>query len=63
MSSEGSARSDEISDSSAGSGESSREDRIRTLAYMLYLKRGEAHGYDVEDWLQAEIQIDRELVS
>ena len=30
------------------------EQAIRHRAYELYLQRGRAHGYDVDDWLQAE---------
>ena len=29
-------------------------DRIETLAYELYLQRGRQHGYDQQDWLEAE---------
>jgi len=32
-------------------------ERTAQRAYELYLQRGEAHGYDVEDWLEAERQI------
>ena len=28
--------------------------RIARLAYFLYEQRGGEHGYDVEDWIQAE---------
>jgi DUF2934 family protein len=28
--------------------------RISELAYQLYLKRGESHGNDLGDWLEAE---------
>jgi uncharacterized protein (DUF2132 family) len=33
------------------------EQAIRHRAYELYLQRGMAHGYDVDDWLQAEAEI------
>jgi len=29
-------------------------DRIAQKAFELFQKRGEAHGHDVEDWLEAE---------
>jgi hypothetical protein len=29
-------------------------DRIATLAYELYLRRGRQDGYDQHDWLEAE---------
>jgi hypothetical protein len=29
-------------------------DRIETLAYQLYLRRGRLDGYDKQDWLEAE---------
>jgi len=28
--------------------------KVKEMAYQLYLARGCAHGYDVEDWLAAE---------
>ena len=34
------------------------EEEIRIRAYAIYLQRGGAHGYDFDDWLEAE----RELV-
>lgn len=30
---------------------------IRMRAYELYLQRGKEDGYDVEDWLRAEIEM------
>jgi hypothetical protein len=35
--------------------------RIADKAYDLYEKRGGAHGFDVEDWLEAERLVLREL--
>lgn len=29
-------------------------DEITRVAYELYEKRGRAHGYELEDWLEAE---------
>lgn len=31
--------------------------RVASRAYDLYLARGCEHGYDVEDWLQAEREL------
>ena len=33
---------------------SSREQEIRNRAYEIYLQRGGRHGFELEDWLQAE---------
>lgn len=32
-------------------------EQIRRRAYELYLKRGQAHGNDWADWLQAEREV------
>ena len=29
-------------------------DEIARVAYELYEKRGKTHGYEIEDWLEAE---------
>jgi len=34
--------------------QSAREQEIRIRAYEIYLQRGAQHGYELEDWLQAE---------
>ncbi|MBJ2154260.1 DUF2934 domain-containing protein [Variovorax sp. IB41] len=36
----------------------SREARIRDAAYDAYVRRDGAHGDDVQDWLDAEAQLD-----
>jgi hypothetical protein len=33
------------------------EKEIAKLAYELYEERGRVHGYDVEDWLEAEWEL------
>jgi hypothetical protein len=33
------------------------EERIRFRAYLLYEQRGKRHGYDLDDWLQAESEL------
>ena len=34
-----------------------REQAIRHMAYALYEARGCVAGYELEDWLQAEVQV------
>jgi hypothetical protein len=43
-------------DESLGFNEPSREE-IARRAYEIYLTRGEVHGYDRDDWLQAEREL------
>jgi hypothetical protein len=31
-----------------------QKERIKRTAYAIYEKRGYAHGYDLQDWLEAE---------
>ena len=33
------------------------EEQIRYRAYEIYLERGEQHGCDLDDWLQAEREL------
>jgi hypothetical protein len=33
------------------------EERIKQRAYELYEQRGRIHGFDVDDWLQAENEV------
>ncbi len=33
------------------------EDRVRKRAYQLYEKRGYAHGYALDDWLEAKAEV------
>jgi hypothetical protein len=42
--------------------ELSRTERIARRAYDLYLERGGLDGYDMNDWLQAEREIEDESV-
>ncbi|WP_295987389.1 DUF2934 domain-containing protein [uncultured Variovorax sp.] len=35
-----------------------REDRVRLAAYEAYVRRGEGPGDPVQDWLEAEAQVD-----
>lgn len=36
-------------------------ERINRRAFELYQLRGEAHGHDTEDWLEAERQVRLEM--
>lgn len=38
-------------------------DRIAKRAYELYAERGYQHGYDLDDWLKAEREIQEQLRS
>ena len=42
-----------LDDQTVGLNEPAREE-IEQRAYELYLARGEVHGYDQDDWSQAE---------
>ena len=35
-----------------------RDQKIRSRAYERYLERGQEAGHDLDDWLQAEREID-----
>jgi hypothetical protein len=38
---------------------SARDEEIRRRAYEIYLERGEQPGRDLDDWLQAEGEVER----
>ncbi len=38
---------------------SARDDEIRRRAYEIYLERGEQPGRELDDWLQAEGELER----
>ena len=38
-------------------GSSELQDRIRARAFQLYEQRGSHEGRDVDDWLQAEVEL------
>jgi len=40
-------------------GNSARTEEIRRRAYEIYLERGKQSGRDVDDWLQAERELER----
>jgi hypothetical protein len=37
--------------------DSAHHQKIRIRAYEIYLERGEQHGCDLDDWLQAEREL------
>ena len=39
--------------------DSDRDGKIRDRAYELYLERGQEAGHELDDWLQAEGEIDQ----
>ena len=45
-----------LDDQTVGFIEPAKEE-IERRAYELYLARGEVHGYDQDDWLQAEREL------
>ncbi len=47
--------------SSARADGADRESRIRAAAFALYEQHGSQPGHDLDDWLQAEAQVDAEL--
>jgi hypothetical protein len=57
-----------ISSQEAGTGEVSianaaRAEEIRRRAYEIYLERGEQPGHDLDDWLQAECELEGGVLS
>jgi len=44
-------------------GNSARDEEIRRRAYEIYLERGEQPGRDLDDWLQAERELEGGMLS
>ena len=44
-------------------GNSALDAEIRRRAYQLYVERGEEHGRDVDDWLQAKREFESGALS
>ena len=44
-------------------GNLARDEEIRRRAYEIYLERGEQTGHELDDWLQAERELAREVLS
>jgi Protein of unknown function (DUF2934) len=45
------------------SDEEKRAVLIRLAAYSFYERRGYIEGHELEDWLQAEMEVDRQLAA
>ena len=43
-------------------GNSAREEEIRRRAFEIYLERGEQPDTELDDWLQAERELEREVL-
>ena len=43
--------------------DSTREQEIRARAYEIYVERGGQPGHDVDDWIQAEREIESKVRS
>jgi hypothetical protein len=43
-------------------GNSARTEEIKRRAYEIYLERGKQSGHDVDDWLQAEQELERDVL-
>jgi hypothetical protein len=43
-------------------GKSALTEEIRRRAYEIYLEHGKQSGHDVDDWLQAEQELERGLL-
>jgi Protein of unknown function (DUF2934) len=41
----------------AAAGNASQDQEIRRRAYEIYLERGEQPGYELDDWLKAELEL------
>jgi hypothetical protein len=42
----------------ASVGNAARDEDIRRRAYEIYLGRGEQPGHELDDWLQAELELE-----
>jgi hypothetical protein len=42
--------------------EEARQEEIRIRAYQVYLERGEQPGRELDDWLQAELELGHGLL-
>jgi hypothetical protein len=46
-----------VDEESEQTNQTTAEQEIRDRAYEIYLQRGEQHGSDLDDWLQAEREL------
>ena len=47
----------------AASDTEKREALVRIAAYSFYERRGYVSGHELEDWLQAEMEVNRQLAA
>jgi hypothetical protein len=53
------ATSTQLETGEVSAGNSARTEEIRRRAYEIYLERGKQSGHDVDDWLEAEQELER----
>lgn len=53
------ATSTQVETGAVSIGNSARDEEIRLRAYEIYLERGEQPGRELDDWLQAERELER----
>ena len=53
------ATSTRLETGEVSAGNSARTGEVRRRAYEVYLERGKQSGHDVDDWLQAEQELER----
>jgi Protein of unknown function (DUF2934) len=58
-STESQATSTQAATGEASAGNAARDEEIRRRAYEIYLERGAQPGRELDDWLQAERQLER----
>jgi len=56
-----SAQAADVGDVSVGN--AARDEEIRRRAYGIYLERGEQRGRELDDWLQAERELEGGVLS
>ena len=57
------ATSVHVASEEASTGNSARSEEIKRRGYEIYLERGEQPGRELDDWLQAERELARRLLS
>ena len=57
------ATSVHVASEGASTGNSARSEEIKRRAYEIYLEHGEQPGRELDDWLQAERELARRLLS
>jgi hypothetical protein len=60
---ESQATSTQAETGEVSTGNSVRDEEIRRRAYDIYLERGGQPGRDLDDWLQAERELERGVLS